>query len=77
MAANSKSELREVAEKEFGNLTKIVGSIDAAVAFKKRDEDTSIKVVIAHRAHWIELSQPWQLMAILDWAHFTAFVRLL
>lgn len=43
MAANSKSELREVAEKEFGKLMKIVGSIDAAVALKKRDEDTSIK----------------------------------
>lgn len=59
MAAKSKSELREVAEKEFGKLMKIVGSIDAAVALKKRDEDTSIKDVIAHRAHWIDLFLGW------------------
>jgi hypothetical protein len=59
MAAKSKSELHEVTHLEFAKLAKLIGSIDADTALKKRDEDTSIKDVIAHRAHWIELFLGW------------------
>lgn len=59
MAATSKSELIEVTKKEFEKLSKLVETIDDATAMKKHDEDTSIKDVIAHRAHWIDLFLGW------------------
>lgn len=59
MAAKSKSELLEITQKEFGKLIKIIKSIDESAALKKREEDTTIKDVVAHRAHWIELFLGW------------------
>jgi hypothetical protein len=59
MAAKSKSELLSIAQKEFEKLGKLIDSIDANTAMKKGDEDTSIKDVVAHRAHWIELFLGW------------------
>jgi hypothetical protein len=55
MAATCKTELLNILHKEFGKLAKFVDSIDADRALEKNDDDTSIKDVIAHRAHWIEL----------------------
>jgi len=59
MAAKTKSELIAVSEKEFGKLAKLIGTIDADTAMRKQDDDTSIKDVIAHRAHWIDLFLGW------------------
>ena len=59
MAAKSKLELLEVTEKEFEKLAKLIGPIDARTALRKGDEDTSIKDVVAHRAHWIDLFLGW------------------
>ena len=59
MAAKSKSELLNITQLEFGKLMKLVDTIDAATAMKKRDEDTSIKDIVAHRAHWIDLFLGW------------------
>jgi hypothetical protein len=59
MAARSKSELLDITQKEFEKLAKLIDSIDANAAMEKREEDTSIKDVIAHRAHWIELFLEW------------------
>lgn len=59
MAAKNKSELLEVTAKEFAKLEKIMSNIDAAAAELKREDDTSIKDVVAHRAHWIELFLRW------------------
>ncbi len=59
MAAQSKSELLEITRKEFGKLTKLIETIDADAAMRKRDEDTSVKDIIAHRAHWIDLFLGW------------------
>lgn len=59
MAAKSKSELLDITQKEFGKLLKLIDSIDASVALEKRYEDTSIKDVVAHRAHWIDLFLGW------------------
>ncbi len=59
MAATQKSELLAITEKEFGKLMKLVGTIDAEFATQKSDDDTSIKDVIAHRAHWMALFLGW------------------
>ena len=59
MAAKSKSDLLEITVKEFNKFNKLIDSIDAEVAMKKRDENTSIKDVVAHRAHWIGLFLGW------------------
>ncbi|MDO6589384.1 DfsB family protein [Loktanella sp. D2R18] len=59
MAATTKTALLEISQKEFAKLSKLVGAIDANMAMRKGDEDTSIKDVIAHRAHWISLFLGW------------------
>ena len=59
MAAKSKAELLSITQKEFGKLTKLIDTIDADMAMEKKDEDTSIKDVVAHRAHWIDLFLGW------------------
>ncbi|MEM7289227.1 MAG: ClbS/DfsB family four-helix bundle protein [Pseudomonadota bacterium] len=59
MAANSKSDLLEITVKEFNKLNKLIDSIGAELAMEKRDENTSIKDVVAHRAHWIDLFLGW------------------
>lgn len=59
MAATSKPELLEITQKEFRKLSKLIVSIDADTAMKKGEDDTSIKDVVAHRAHWIDLFLAW------------------
>lgn len=59
MAATSKAELLQITEKEFGKLEKLLVSVDEKTALMKRDEETSIKDVVSHRAHWIDLFQGW------------------
>jgi hypothetical protein len=59
MAATTKSALLEISQKEFAKLSKLVDVIDANMAMTKGVEDTSIKDVIAHRAHWISLFLGW------------------
>ncbi len=59
MAAGSKNELLEITRKEFDKLVKLTGAVCEEIALRKDDEDTSIKDVIAHRAHWIELFLGW------------------
>ena len=59
MAAKTKSELLATTQREFGKLSALISSLDAKTASEKGDEDTSIKDVIAHRAHWIELFLGW------------------
>ncbi len=59
MAAGSKAALLDLADKEFQKLTKLIGPIQDAEALAKDDDDTSIKDVVAHRAHWIDLYLGW------------------
>lgn len=59
MPASNKSELLEVTRKAFTKFGGLIDQLDPKRAMKKRDEDTSIKDVIAHRAHWIELFLGW------------------
>lgn len=59
MAATSKTELLAVTAKEYERLRKNIDEIDAAQALIKDTDETSIKDVIGHRAHWIGLFLGW------------------
>ena len=58
-AATTKDDLIAVTEKEFAKLNVLLRSLTEAQALRKREEDTSIKDVIGHRAHWIDLFLGW------------------
>lgn len=68
-AATSKGELTAVTEKEYEKLEKLLISIDSKQA-KAKFDDTSIKDVIGHRAHWISLFLGWHKMAWLAKKYF-------
>ncbi len=59
MPATNKDELLAVTEKEFAKIKTLLTKVTHDVAMEKREEDTSIKDVIAHRAHWITLFLGW------------------
>ena len=59
MAAQNKDELLQITNKEYAKLSKLLTTIAPDAATKKRDDDTSIKDVIGHRAHWIALFLGW------------------
>lgn len=59
IAATSKQELLDVTVKEFAKLDALIEGLSAAQAKRKYDDDTSIKDVIGHRAHWITLFLGW------------------
>lgn len=59
MPATTKAELQAVTAREYDKLTKLIAPIDDATALRKREEETSIKDVIGHRAHWIALFLGW------------------
>ena len=57
MAAGNKDDLLAVTRKEFAKLEKLFAACDERSAMAKDADDTSIKDVVAHRAHWIELKR--------------------
>jgi len=60
MAAINKDELRAVTEKEFTKLIKLLDELsDDDANFQSADDDTSIKQVIGHRVHWMDLFFGW------------------
>jgi hypothetical protein len=59
MAAKTKGELLSLAEKEFDKLKRVLETVGDDQAILKDDDDTSIKDVVAHRAHWIDLFLGW------------------
>lgn len=59
MPATSKAELVAVNETEFAKLEKLISGVPEDVALAKDEDDTSIKDVIGHRAHWIDLFLGW------------------
>lgn len=58
-AATSKEDLIAVTDKEYAKLQKLLSDIQDDFALQKDQDDTSIKDVIGHRAHWIELFLGW------------------
>ena len=59
MAASDKAALLAITEKEFAKLAAILAGVRSDQAFIKDGDDTSIKDVVGHRAHWIELFLGW------------------
>lgn len=58
-AATTKADLVAATHSEFAKLQRLISDIPDDIALRKRDENTSIKDVIAHRAHWIDLFLGW------------------
>lgn len=59
MAAKSKTELLETTTKEWAKLSAVLDGVTSKTAMVTHDE-TSIKDVVGHRAHWIDLFLGWQ-----------------
>lgn len=59
MAAKSKDELLALTEKEFSKLSTLLDGMSIKAGTQKREENTSVKDVIGHRAHWIDLFLGW------------------
>ncbi len=59
MPATTKADLIAITERDYAKLRKVIDEIPEAQAMRKRDEETSIKDVIGHRAHWIDLFLGW------------------
>ncbi|GFE52345.1 hypothetical protein So717_40980 [Roseobacter cerasinus] len=59
MAATTRDELIAITRKEYDKLAKLITQVTEAQALIKDADDTSIKDVIAHRAHWVELFLAW------------------
>lgn len=59
MPATSKTELVAIAEKEFSKLGQLLSAVDPDQALTRDKDDTSLKDIVAHRAHWIELFLGW------------------
>ncbi|MDX8353529.1 ClbS/DfsB family four-helix bundle protein [Cognatiyoonia sp. IB215182] len=57
-AATNKADLRAVTEKDFARLAQLLEGIDEATAYIPHD-DTTIKDVVGHRAHWTEIFFDW------------------
>ncbi len=58
-AAVTKEELLGVAANEFDKLNLLLDRVDVELASVKDDDGTSVKDVVAHRAHWIGLFLGW------------------
>ena len=59
MPATNRDDLIAVTEAEYRKLAALIAGIGEPTALRKREDDTSIKDVIGHRAHWIELFLGW------------------
>ena len=59
-AATNKTDLLAVTAKDFEKLDALLADVPAKLALVKDEEDTSIKDVVAHRAHWIDLFLGWR-----------------
>lgn len=59
MPARTKDELLAVTRKELAKLSELIDTLPADHALVKDQDDTSIKDVIGHRAHWIDLFLGW------------------
>lgn len=58
-AATNKADLLAVTDKEYTKLSSLIADLDPDLALQPFDDGWSIKDVIAHRAHWIDLFLGW------------------
>lgn len=59
MAATTRDELLAISLEEYRKLEALIADLSGEQATMKDDEDTSIKDVTGHRAHWINLFLGW------------------
>lgn len=59
MPAKTKADLLAVTQKEFEKLAALIAPVDPETALAKDADDLSIKDIVAHRAHWIDLFLGW------------------
>jgi len=59
MAATQKADLLSTTEKEFIKLEKLLAPLGDTETLIRHEDDTSIKDIVGHRAHWIELFLGW------------------
>lgn len=59
MAATTKEQLLALSAKEFSKLEQILARVGTDAAVVKDEDETSIKDVVGHRAHWIDLFLGW------------------
>lgn len=59
MPAQTKSELLDVTRREFAKLDSALDGVRRGEPLVKDDDGVSIKDVVAHRAHWLELFFGW------------------
>ena len=59
MAAANREELLGITRKEFEKLTKVLDGLTHEAALLRDEDDTSIKDIVGHRAHWIDLFLGW------------------
>lgn len=59
MPATTKLELLTVTDREYAKLARLIADLSETDALIPDDDDTSIKDVIGHRAHWIDLFLGW------------------
>ena len=55
MAATTKDALLHVTDAEWAKLSALLASIPHAAVLQPDDEGTTIKDIVGHRAHWIDL----------------------
>lgn len=58
-AATNKSDLIAVSELEWAKLQKAIDRIPEDLALAKDEDETSVKDILGHRAHWIDLFLGW------------------
>ena len=58
-AATNKSDLIAASELEWAKLQKVIDRIPEDLALSKDEDETSIKDILGHRAHWIDLFLGW------------------
>jgi hypothetical protein len=58
-AAKDKEALLAVTEAEYSKLCSLLENLPQRVVNTRYDDDTSVKDVVGHRAHWIALFLGW------------------
>ncbi|MEM6324129.1 MAG: ClbS/DfsB family four-helix bundle protein [Pseudomonadota bacterium] len=59
MPAQTKADLNAITDKEYAKLWKLIATIDANQASAPDADGVSIKDIVGHRAHWIDLFLGW------------------
>ncbi|MEM9795257.1 MAG: ClbS/DfsB family four-helix bundle protein [Pseudomonadota bacterium] len=59
MAATDKASLQAITGKEYDKLYRLIDGIEEAVAMRVCADGVSIKDIVGHRAHWIDLFLGW------------------